>query len=424
MISLHNNKRRIAVVTAWPPSPDNLDWPTALPYHLLQYAPAEVELHLFYFKGLEKHRAVWEAGFAGLPLASKTELQPYMGRRERWMYQLKNVLRPQLLAQVDWFPVRKRDVRAIQAVKPDGVWLYPHWLTPWVKPLGCANTVVTGPDSAILYHERWRNELLRKASEAVAVTIGEAGADQNVLAQCETALRDNLNLEKMLIKTGAVIHVVGQADADKFNQMAEHLGKSKNACFTPHPHYKYVAKHDVLVDKTQKIRVFVNGHAGGAYIGDHARRMTESLIKHADRLRGGISMNLVGKGWEEYAGGLQAAGFEVQHRAWVENYEQALVDADIALGLYAVGVGTKGKVLQAMAAGLLVIGSDLAFENIKADKTGYVRYELPEEIGEILTQIVSDRERFIPIAGRGTEAVRQAHSPEATALTFWKFFKV
>ncbi|MEI8196940.1 MAG: glycosyltransferase [Phycisphaerae bacterium] len=410
--------KNIAVLTAFPPSRDNQDWPSALPYHLLLHAPQGAAIHLFYFRGDPKYRTNWEEGFKALPLASVTEFTPFMGRRERWCYQLKNLGRPKVPPQVDWFPVRGKDVRAIQAVRPEAVWVYPHWLTPWVRALGIAHTVVTGPDSGVLHHER---ALLALAPRAAGDS--EAAAE---LERSRQARGEYEALERILLGTGAQVHAVGAQDAARYDTLARdgRVAAAKPAIFTPHPHYHFLPVAQRLDRQNRKLQVFVSGHAGAVYIGDHGTRMVRGLVAQAAALRDHIALEFVGKQWEKSVAALTQAGFEVQQHTWVNDYPSALASADIALGLYAVGVGTKGKVLQAMATGLLTLGSALAFENIAAQAgTDYVLYQQPEEIGELLLRVLADRSGHAQIAAQGAAAVRKNHSPAVTAQAFWRLFQ-
>lgn len=413
--------KTIAVLTGFPPTRDNVVWPSALPYHLLQYAPGGVSIHLFYFRGDQKNRAGWEAGFRALPLAAVTEFTPFMGRRERWWYQFKNLGRPRMPPQIDWFPVRAKDVQAIQAVCPDALWVYPNWLTPWVRPLSIARTVVTGPDSGVLHHERAISALEARVSGA---SEGGAAAE---LERSRQSRGEYAALERELLRTGAQVHVVGAPDATRFDTLARdcRIAAAKPAIFTPHPHYHYMPVRQSLDRAQGKLKVFINGHAGAVYIGDHGTRMVQGLIAQAAGLRDQFTLEFVGQQWERSVAALVRAGFTAEQRTWVDDYPSALAAADIALGLYAVGVGTKGKILQAMATGLLTLGSALAFENIAAQAgMDYLLYQQPEEIGNLLVQVAADRPTHARIAARGAVAVRHYHSPAVTASAFWRLFEL
>ncbi len=252
------NRRLSAVLlAAWPPSRDNLDWPTALPYYLAMHAPEDVDIHLFYYRGNEKHRGTWTRDLAGLRLASMTELPPYQRRREIWTSRMKRLVQPALPVQLDWFPVRRQVLDAINVKKPDVVWFYPHWLVDWVPHLRCERIIVTGPDSAVLHNERvlrygyWR------------------GLDDE--RNERQALTRNKNLELRLGRTEAQVHMVGAGDAERFNDL---VGKPDMARFTVHPHYDYVPVRRRL-DRAERLRVFLNGNPAAVYMGDHVDRMVK-----------------------------------------------------------------------------------------------------------------------------------------------------
>ncbi len=391
------------MLLGWPPTRDNIGWPTALPWYLLSVAPADVDIHLFYFRHEEKHRERWMADQRLLRLASITELEPYCTRWEHWLGTSNTASRQGFPIQMDWFPVRRKTVKLIQACRPDVVWIYPHWLSRWAAELEAERIVVTGPDCAVLHCER-------SIQHGGVLTTREIEKQHADLASYKV-------LEQFLAGTGAAVHVVGQADADRFNELA---GRPQ-ATFTVHPHFSYVARSECRRDG-ERLRVIMSGDPSAVYIGDHGARIVASLVNDAATLGERIAFTLTGRNWDDLAVKLVDAGYSVRTEAWVEDYPATLAAHDVALCPYAVGVGTKGKVLQAMATGLLTIGSRLAFENVQGTaQRDFIQYNEPEEVAHMLCEIVADRSRSEGVAQSGASLVRDFHSPQWTGDAFWSF---
>ena len=391
------------MLLGWPPTRDNLGWPTALPWYLLSNAPADVDIHLFYFRHEGKHRDRWMRDLKSLRLASVTELEPYWTKWENWFRLRTPASRLGLPIQVDWFPIRRKTVKRIQACKPDAIWIYPHWLSSWAAKLKAERIVVTGPDCAVLHHER-------------AIDTDISGKPEEIEKQ-RYDLATYLVLERFLATSGAAVHVVGQADADRFNELTQR----QQAKFTVHPHFDYVARAAADRDG-EPLRVIMSGDPLAVYIGDHGPRIVDSLMMESVKLRDRIAITLTGKNWDALAAKLLGTGYSVRHETWVDDYPVTLAAHDVALCPYAVGVGTKGKVLQAMATGLLTIGSRLAFENVQAMAgRDFLEYQEPEEVAHLLAEIVADRKESERIAHAGATRVREFHSPRRTGEAFWSY---
>ena len=396
-----NRRQSIAVLLAWPPTRDNIAWPTAPPWYLLANAPANVDVHLFYFRHEEKHRERWIDDLKHLRLASVTELEPFWTRWEHWLRISNKASRQGFPVQVDWFPVRRKTVKLIQACRPDLIWIYPHWLSRWATALDAERIVVTGPDCAVLYCER-------VIKECVGCTPEESEKYQADLATYTV-------LEQFLAKTGSAVNVVGKADADRFNELA---GRPL-ATFTVLPHFAFVARPDISREG-EPLRVIMSGDPSASYIGAHGPRLVASLVNEAPKLREHLSITLTGRNWDSLATKLLGAGYSVRYETWVDDYSTTLAAHDVALCPYVVGAGTKCKVLQAMATGLLTIGSRFSFENVKATAgRDYMEYREPEEVARLLSEILVERSRSECIAKSGANAVREFHSPRRTGEAFW-----
>jgi len=85
-----------------------------------------------------------------------------------------------------------------------------------------------------------------------------------------------------------------------------------------------------------------------------------------------------------------------------------------------LGTGTKGKVLSALASGLLCIGTKYAFENIHIDEQeDCVLVENEGDVITALNHILNNKEKYTMMAKIAAEKVKFEHSAQKTAGYFW-----
>jgi hypothetical protein len=132
----------------------------------------------------------------------------------------------------------------------------------------------------------------------------------------------------------------------------------------------------------------------------------------------------LGKGWEKHVETLRSAGYEVKHIRFAENYQEELIKHDIQITPIAIGTGTKGKVLDALANGLLVIGTPYAMENI-AVKHGEscIEYRTPQEVIEVLKDIPQNIRKYEDMALAGRNAILKYHGRAVVSQILFGIFK-
>ena len=87
-----------------------------------------------------------------------------------------------------------------------------------------------------------------------------------------------------------------------------------------------------------------------------------------------------------------------------------MISYDIQMTPISVGTGTKGKVLDALANGLLVIGTRYALENIQVENgVSCIEYRNVNELLDILYDIPYHISRYEEIAINGRKAVLSHH---------------
>ncbi|MCX6653179.1 MAG: glycosyltransferase [Methanomassiliicoccales archaeon] len=390
---------RCAVMQAFPPHKYNLQAPTANPFQLLKHAPMDLEIDLYYFSGASEHRASSEACINLLRLASARELPRPEKARRLWHLSLARARG--FPGSVGMFPPAAEIAERINESKPDLVWMYPHWLIDWMPKLKCSNVMVSGPDSAVLHNER---------------ALGYGDLDAAGIRREKRLLRCNLRLEKAWGKTSARMHMVGQEDVRRYLELNN--GNAK-AFYVPHPLYDVVPIKTSIAHRPGKLRVFFSGGGGTVFVGSHLRRAIDSISMRKD-LSDRVEFRFVGKGYEEYARRLENSGFATSMANWVDSYEEELATGQVHIFPIAVGTGTKGKVLTALGCGLLCIGSNFTFENIQIDTDrDCLRYRQPEEVAEMLSTILDDRERYSKIALATAEKVKEKHSSAKVSAQFW-----
>ena len=132
----------------------------------------------------------------------------------------------------------------------------------------------------------------------------------------------------------------------------------------------------------------------------------------------------MGKGWNVKVDELRKSGIKVQLIEFVPNYIEEIIKYDIQINPLSVGTGTKGKVLDAIANGLLVIGTPYALENIAVkNQESCIEYSDANEIIEILKDIPMRKDFYENIALNGRNSVLKFHNRKLIAEQLFGFMK-
>lgn len=394
--------RKVAVVSAFQPLRDNRGGPTGLPYQILKHAPEDCAVALYHFDWPPASNAQREKDDP-LALASVTQI-PFPSGLPRRYYFRRAWLRG-LPTSVGQFPENREIIARINAMQPDLVWLYPCWLLDWLPGLRCRNVVVTGPDSVALHSER-------------AIRHGGWRGFDELTAEWRQ-FRRNIALERRWGGTRARVHLVGEADVAQFRAPS---ARPEQCRFLPYSYSDYVPLRTPLGAESGKTRILITGGGRTIYVGDALTRLADALGKAAPLLAEFYEFSLLGTGYEAFAGALRDTGYTVQQADWVESYAQTLASAQIQIFPIAVGTGTKGKVLNALATGLLGIGTPFAFENIAVSPgEDCLLYRDAEMVPLFLEAVLRDKPFYKEMAARGADKVRQHHSPAVTSAAFWEW---
>ena len=384
------------------PASDNIGGTSALPYHLMVHRSDNVEVEVFTFNtnGLtaEKIAAVEKE------LRLKINVLP-MNRLAAWLLGLKGVMSLLVRMLLPYPPhyylrLDRATVAHIKAMRPDGVWIYGEELTGISRQLSEILQVHTGPDCEVLYYERlllqpWVGRIKR--------------------LRCRVMMRKFRRLAANA-PTCARYHVVGAADRD----MQLKINPEIDVRFLRHPHYNYNAGRRIRFGEP-KIRLVLAGR-NDFYMHAGAVELIDELAANVD-LAEHYEFTFLGKGWEPMQKRLLDAGWQSRIIAFAPDYAAELCRHDVQLTPISVGSGTKGKVLDAITNGLLVIGTAYAMENI-AVRHGVecLQYERACEVPDMLRDIADNRSRYEAMAEAGREAVLREHDRARASQALFGMF--
>jgi glycosyltransferase involved in cell wall biosynthesis len=229
-------------------------------------------------------------------------------------------------------------------------------------------------------------------------------------------LQKNKSIEELWGKNNIRVHYVGMSDYKFYRDAIGH----SNAHFLLHPYVKYKEKR--IDFSHEKLKVIIPG-GYDMYYNTDVDKMLPALIANKEKLQETFEFTFLGKHWYPIDERLKAAGFKAEFKTWVEDYAEELVQHDIEITPISFGTGTKGKVLDAMVNGLLVVGSGYALENICVrDMESCVRYRDASHIASILISIANNREKYQAIAEKGRQQVMKYHNPERISKRFFEIY--
>ncbi len=227
---------------------------------------------------------------------------------------------------------------------------------------------------------------------------------RNILLLIRKAInyKKYINLEESFpFNNNIIYHTVGERDCDTLIKVNPNI----SAKFIYHPHYKIIDKY---IHFNKKIKILIAGR-NDFYMHDSMQQALNVFYTNSI-LQKYYSITFLGKGWEKEHDKLSQLGYVSTNIQYVQNYIEEIIKYDIQLTAISVGVGTKGKVLDAFANGLLVIGNDLAIENINVQHNiSCLKYSSPNELLKILLDIPSDIKYYESIAECGRNSVRLYH---------------
>ncbi len=379
---------KIALISLTTPTFNNCGGASALPYHLIKGA------------GDKARFEVWSYNINHIPAAGVEETERALGvkvhimRQPRWktwmlrlhLLVLRVVMRYPLFR---YFRLSGAARSAILDYAPDKVWVYGEEIAHLTQAFTDVPCVATMPDCESLYYHR----LLGKDFATLSLPQ---------VMRYAFAFWQYRGMERAMRSYAVKFHFVGRQDAAFFREVCPEA----NAVFLPHPLYAHRDK--VISFRQPMIRLLFAGRYDH-FCRQGSDRLLEAMLA-AEDLKGRYAVTFLGKGWETWAARLSDAGWTCQHIAFAPDYIEELQRHDIQVNAIDVGAGTKGKVLDALANGLLAMGTPLALENIAVTPgESCVLFNHPSEAIAVLRDIPTNVARYEAMAAKGRDAVLKVH---------------
>lgn len=389
---------RLTLISLSTPTFNNIRAASALPYHLINAARsslgAEVDVYSYNINDLDEDAIKKVESELGVKV--QLLIKP---RWIKWMMVMRLMFLRILLKYPLYYYCRLQQncIKEIKNNKPDIVWIYGEELAGLSIFFPDSKCIVTMPDSESLYYYR----MLR-----------QPWATMNLLQimKYSFAYWQYKGLESHICKENVIYHFVGKEDADFFKSMN---GQAKSL-FMRHPLYAYNSEKTIKFHQP-KIKLLFTGRYD-FYCQHGSDDFLSELAKNCNVLSSYFEITFLGKGWGVWNEKLHEAGFQSQHISFASDYIAELQNHDIQVNAIDVGTGTKGKVLDGIANGLLIIGTPYALENISV-KNGESCVMVSNGIDFIqsLYVIKNNVSLYESIAKKGQEKVLLEHNTKDIA---------
>lgn len=395
---------KISLISLSTPTPFNSGAASALPYHLAKYRDDGVELEIYSFNINHIGKDMIEA--------SEKELNAkicimHLPAWYRWMFKLHLLVLRVFLKYpfLAYLTLPKDVVKQIQESKSDAIWIYGEELSGMVRLFPDKRYVVTTPDCEAMYYYR---ELSHRGQFTRLIPLLKNAIMYNKYAR----LAEDFPTENVRY------HLVGKEDCE----FLQNINPKADATFINHPHYDYSDRKAIRFSQP-KIKLLVAGRYD-FYMKDKCDELFEAMVKDAQELNESFVITFLGKDWDDWKGKLSAAGYEVDHIRFAPDYMEELIKHDIQITPIGVGTGTKGKVLDAFANGLMVMGTLRALENILVvNGESCILYDKAEEAINALHDIASNPQKYEQMAEAGRQAVLTHHGRSLVAKKFFALFR-
>lgn len=400
---------KIAAITILTPYKENYKGTSALPYHLMAHRPEDVEIEIYSFNNnnlpSEKIKEVEKE------LRVKIHTLP-LPQWFRMVFTL-HLLFIRLFLKYPihhYITIPREYVDRIKSSNPDGILIYGEELSKVAKQFEDFRRVHTLPDSEALYYHRMLGTRF-------------VMNDWEKYWRCAFMYPKFRHMERDFDRDKSIhYYLVGKADAEFLSDMAPGI----QAHFICHPHYEIYPQEGERHFHTP-IRLLIAGQYN-YYMKQDADEFIEALTDLNDKdktiLKGNYEITFLGHGWEQHVAYLKQEGWNVNHISFAPDYIEEVIKHDIQLAPISIGTGTKGKVLDGLANGLLLIGTPYAMENIAVeDGKSCIVYHKAEEAVETLLSIVEDKKRYEGIALNGQKSVLTYHSRKRVSEQLFNIFR-
>ena len=386
---------KIVLITHITPASENIRGASALPYHLMIHRPQGIDILIYSFNNNKLSKQKIKEIEAELNVKIVLLSQPLW---LIWVLKLHmSVIRVFLKFPIfNYIKLSNSIVEDIKSQKPDGIWIYGQDFSRISRQFPQYKRVHTLPDCESLFYYRMLGRRF-------------------VFKKCMSLLRNMLMYLKYVRMEGQYdndktirYHLVGNADVESLRN----INPSIQAYFLRHPHYHISEQKKKISFSISKIKLLVAGQYN-LYMRQSADELVALLNRERRDLRNSYKITFLGHGWEYHVSELRNAGYEVKHIIFASDYIEEIIKHDVQLAPIAVGTGTKGKVLDAIANGLLVIGTGYALENIAVTSgISCVQYDSEEDLLKVLRNLPCNLEKYEQMAECGRKAVLEKHGRE------------
>lgn len=398
---------KIALISYFTPTATNFRGASALPYHIIKYRGKSIDLEVWTFN--RNNCSTAQILNSERLLDIKIHLIP---KPLKICFLKTAIIR--LFLPYPFLYYLSIPILSISEIKSflgenktNGVWIYGEEIARHITDFSNYQCVVTPPDCEAMYYYRMFAEKGVPTSWTKLIRYGLMFHRYAKMAS-EFPKADNIKY-----------HLVGKEDT----YFLKHLNEGIDATFIRHPHYDIAVQSSTKTDiETRPIRLLIAGRYD-IYMQNAVDEAVSGILSIADKINNKYHITFLGKNWGKCAKLLLESGFSVESKGYVENYVVEVSSHDIQLTPISVGTGTKGKVLDAFANGVMVIGTLRALENIVVENgISCVLYETPEELANWLLKLADNPTKVTEIAKAGYESILMHHGREKIAKDFFTLF--
>ena len=398
---------KVTMISVMMPAAENIRGTSALPYHLLAGRDKSIEVILYSYNLNRLSKEQIDS------IAKELNIKIYILPVPWWYVFFLRFFSPfRILLNypiANYIRLSSSQLDTIINDNPDAIWIYGEELSCVSHQLKDFRRVHTLPDCESLYYYRM---------------LGKCFAIRNKIRFWRSAFMypKYLNMEKQFDTSSNIhYHLVGEADVDFLKEICPGI----QAHFLRHPHYQVAKPAKVISFSSPKIKVLFAGQYN-LYMQQDADMLIDCLIKSKDlsELKEHYVYTFLGKGWDHHVERLNNAGYETHHIKFAPNYIEEICKHDIQVTPICIGTGTKGKVLDAIANGLLVIGTWYALENIAVKHLeSCIEYDEAKEFIKILKDIIVRRNYYENIALKGRKSILERHNQKLISEHLFRFMK-
>ena len=398
---------KVTMISVMMPAAENIRGTSALPYHLLVGRDKSIEVILYSYNLNRLSKEQIDS------VARELNIKIYILPVPWWYVFFLRFFSPfRILLNypiANYIRLSSSQLDTIINDNPDAIWIYGEELSRVSHQLKDFRRVHTLPDCESLYYYRM---------------LGKRFAIRNKIRFWRSAFMypKYLNMEKLFDTSSNIhYHLVGEADVDFLKEICPGI----QAHFLRHPHYQVAKPAKVISFSSPKIKVLFAGQYN-LYMQQDADMLIDCLIKSKDlsELKEHYVYTFLGKGWDNHVERLNNAGYETHHIKFAPDYIEEICKHDIQITPICIGTGTKGKVLDAIANGLLVIGTWYALENIAVKHLeSCIEYGEAKECIKFLKDIPARRNYYESIALNGRKSILERHNQKLISECLFRFMK-